>query len=186
MRTRAPSRMVSQSEKPSGANTMMVEPCSNQPSSSPLWNAASHGKHVRPLMLQVQRSIETVHADAGNQNGGHGDQRHRLSVGRKLGRDHGALVLAEQALDPLQRDRVDVPGIAGDVDHALDAAVVRCMEAVVHARCQAQASRSGRCGAPRPARGPPAVPPACRESPWPDRARYPRWCRRRPRWRRRG
>ena len=50
----------------------------------------------------------------------------------------GALVLAEQLLDALERDRVDVPGVAGDVGHLLDAAVMRRVEAVIHARGQPQ------------------------------------------------
>src|SRR5688572_21972827 len=42
MRTTVPSRTFSHSAKPLGANTMIVEPCSNQPISWPLLNAASH------------------------------------------------------------------------------------------------------------------------------------------------
>ena len=52
--------------------------------------------------------------------------------------DDRALVLAEQPLDALQRDRIDVPGVARDVVDLLHAAVVGRMEAVVHARGQAQ------------------------------------------------
>ena len=54
------------------------------------------------------------------------------------GADHRALVLAEQPLDPLERDRIDVPGVAGNVGDLIDAAVVRRVEAVVHARGQPQ------------------------------------------------
>ena len=52
--------------------------------------------------------------------------------------DHRALVLAEQPLDPLQRDRIDVPGVAMDEGHLLDPAVMRRVEAVIHARRQPQ------------------------------------------------
>ena len=56
----------------------------------------------------------------------------------RRGPDHRALVLAEQLLDPLQRDRIDVPGIAGDEGDLLDPAVMRRVEAVIHARGQPQ------------------------------------------------
>ena len=49
-----------------------------------------------------------------------------------------AFVLAEQLFDPAQRDRIDVPGVAGNVGHLLDAAIMRRVEAVVHARGQPQ------------------------------------------------
>ena len=49
-----------------------------------------------------------------------------------------AFVLAEQLFDPAQRDRIDVPGVAGDVGHLIDAAIMRRVEAVVHARGQPQ------------------------------------------------
>src|ERR1700728_349691 len=47
---RAPSLTLSQNSKWSGASTMMVEPCSNQPSSSPLCTLASQGNTVGPLV----------------------------------------------------------------------------------------------------------------------------------------
>ena len=46
---------------------------------------------------------------------------------------HRPLVLAEQPLDPLQRDRIDVPDIAMDERDPLDPAVVRRMKAMIHA-----------------------------------------------------
>ena len=51
---------------------------------------------------------------------------------------NGAFVFAKQSLDPPQGDRIDVPGIAGNVGHLFDPAIMRCMESVVHARCQSQ------------------------------------------------
>ena len=57
-------------------------------------------------------------------------------VRRRL--DHRALVLAEQPLDPFQRDRIDVPGIAADEGDLLDPAVGGRVKAVIHARGQPQ------------------------------------------------
>ena len=48
MRTTVPGCTFSHSEKPSGANTMMVEPCSNKPISSPLLNSAWHATGALP------------------------------------------------------------------------------------------------------------------------------------------
>ena len=44
----APSRMCSHRAKPSGANTMIVEPCSNQPNSSPLRTGRSQSMTLCP------------------------------------------------------------------------------------------------------------------------------------------
>jgi hypothetical protein len=52
--------------------------------------------------------------------------------------DDGALVLAEQVFHALQRDGIDVPGIAGDVVHLLDPAVAGRVKAVIHAGGQPQ------------------------------------------------
>ena len=78
-----------------------------------------------------------MQADAGDKNGGDRHQRQRLA-GRKPRAHHRALVLAEQALDPLQRDRIDVPDIAMDERHPLDRGVIGRVEAVIHARRQPQ------------------------------------------------
>ena len=59
-------------------------------------------------------------------------------VAVSLVRSTRAFVLAEQLFDPPERDRIDVPGVAGDVGHLLDAAIMRRVEAVVHARGQPQ------------------------------------------------
>ena len=58
-----PPRRCRQNSKCSGASTMMVEPCSNQPSSSPLLHAGIAGKHHRPPALRVERD------DRGNAGG---------------------------------------------------------------------------------------------------------------------
>ena len=61
-----------------------------------------------------------------------------IAGGREPCPQERAFVLAEQLFDPPQRDRIDVPGVAGDVGHLLDAAVMRRVEAVIHARGQPQ------------------------------------------------
>ena len=48
--TRADSTMLSQNSKSSGASTMIVDPCSNQPSSSPFTTLMSQGKVVGPMV----------------------------------------------------------------------------------------------------------------------------------------
>ena len=48
MRIRSPVAMPSHSEKPGGANTMIVDPCSNQPISSPFANVARPGISLGP------------------------------------------------------------------------------------------------------------------------------------------
>ena len=52
--------------------------------------------------------------------------------------DDGALVLAKQPLDPLERDGIHVPRVARDVSHPLHAAVVGSVKTVIHARGQPQ------------------------------------------------
>ena len=51
---------------------MMVEPCSNQPISSPLRERGVAGDDVRAAIAQVQQHVEKLEADAGDQ-----DRRHR-------------------------------------------------------------------------------------------------------------
>ena len=51
-----------QRDDPRGANTMMVEPCSNQPISSPLRSPASQGMTVRPAIAQMQPHVEEIAA----------------------------------------------------------------------------------------------------------------------------
>ncbi len=77
-------------------------------------------------------------------------------------------------LDALERDRVHVPGVAGDVGDALDAAVVRRVEAVVHARGDAQ--RHVTCRRGRRRRGRVVAEQLGQrvgESPWPGRPACP-------------
>ena len=136
---RAVANIVRQSAKPSGAKTMMVEPCSNQPSSSPLRYvgvagddvAARDARRLSSASRQCSRMLATRMAATGT-------RVTALPPAVERRPHHRALVLAEQALDALERDRIDVPGIAGDVDDLLDPAIVRRVEAVIHARRQPQ------------------------------------------------
>ena len=116
----------------------MVEPCSNQPSSSPLLTFDVAGKLRAARASGVEHEIEEMQADARHQNGRDRHQRQRVA-GFQPCADHRALVLAEQPLDPLQRDRIDVPGVAMDQRDPLDMRVMRRVEAVIHARRQPQA-----------------------------------------------
>src|ERR1700692_1382631 len=50
----ADSTTLSQNSKSSGASTMIVDPCSNQPSSSPLRTLTSQGKAVGPLLWALR------------------------------------------------------------------------------------------------------------------------------------
>ena len=95
------------------------------------------GKVHRAPALRVERDIEEMQADAGDKNGGDRHQRQRLA-GRKPRAQHRALVLAEQTLHPLQRDRIDVPDIAMDERHPFDRGVIGRVEAMIHARRQPQ------------------------------------------------
>src|SRR5262245_29137006 len=54
------------------------------------------------------------------------------------GLEGDTLVLAKKPLDALEGDRVDVPGVAREVGDLPHPAVVRRVEAVIHARGDAQ------------------------------------------------
>ncbi len=99
---------------------MMVDPCSNQPEFVALAHIRVTHEFRRPLGLGIEHHVEAMQADAGDENRRHRNQRQRLT-GRKVSLDHRALILAEQPLDPLQRDWIDVPGVAMDERHLLDA-----------------------------------------------------------------
>jgi hypothetical protein len=96
------------------------------------------GNDIRPVVAQVQEHVEEMQADAGHQHRGNRHQQHLVAARVEPGTDQRALVPAEQALDAPERDRVDVPGVAGEISDAGHAAVVRRVETVVHARSNAQ------------------------------------------------
>ena len=89
----------------------------------------------------MQQHVQKVQANAGHQDGCHGHQSNR--VGRvtnslQAGLDDRTLILTKQFLHPLERNRVHVPGVACNVGHLLNRAVLRGMKAVVHAGSQPQ------------------------------------------------
>ena len=81
----APSATPSASAKPAGANTMMVDPSSNQPISSPLRNGASQAITFGPAVLEMQQHVEEVQPDAGDQDRRHRHQRDRVTRCRRAG-----------------------------------------------------------------------------------------------------
>ena len=110
---------------------MIVDPCSNQPSSSPPSHARRTGDVGCATIVHVHHDIEEVQPDAGDQDRRHRHQRQRMAARREAKPQHGALVATEQALDALQRNRVHIPGVARHVGHALNRRVVRGLAAVV-------------------------------------------------------
>jgi hypothetical protein len=76
--------------------------------------------------------------DAGDEDCRYRDDGHVLVALWQHEIEHGPLVSTEQLLDATQRDRIDVPGVARDVDDPLHRAVTRGVKPVVEARFQAQ------------------------------------------------
>jgi hypothetical protein len=83
-----------------------------------------------PRFAAAQHLVEKPQSDPSHQNSSNGHQRHRRATAGKPRPDHGALIFAEQPFDPLQRDRVDIPGVAGNMRDRLDAAVVRSVKPI--------------------------------------------------------
>ena len=96
------------------------------------------GQDIGAAVFQAQQHIEKLEADAGNEHRRNQHQCDGVTGRREFRPQQGAFVLAEQLFDPAQCDRVDVPGIAGHVGHLIDAAIMRRVKAVVHARGQPQ------------------------------------------------
>ena len=76
--------------------------------------------------------------DAGHQDRGHRDQRDESAVPRQSGLDDGSFVLAEELLHPSDGDGIRVPGVAGDIGHLFNLAIVGRVKAMIHARRQPQ------------------------------------------------
>jgi glycosyltransferase involved in cell wall biosynthesis len=95
------------------------------------------GDDVGAAVPQMQAHVEEMQPDARHEDGRDRHERERHAV-REPSTQHRAFVLAEQAIDAPERDRVHVPGLAFDVAHLLDAAVMRRMKAVIHAGTQPQ------------------------------------------------
>ncbi len=79
-----------------------------------------------------------MQANAGDQDRRHRHQGDEMTGAAQPRADHRAFVLAEQLFYAPERDRIDVPGVARNVGHMLDRAVVRRVEAVIHARGEAE------------------------------------------------
>ena len=123
---------------PGGANTMMVEPCSNQPISSPLRRRGVARDDVRAAVAQVQPYVEKLQTNARDQDGRHGHQGEQRARGRSRQRMTARSFLQNSRSTRLQRDGIHVPRVARDVRHLLHAAVVGRVKAVIHARGQPQ------------------------------------------------
>src|SRR6185312_1250551 len=93
---------------------------------------------VRPPVAQVQPHIEEPQPDTGNQDGRDGYQCDQMTAAAQAALDGRPLVLAEETLDALEGDGVDVPGVARNVGHPLHPKVLRSVESVVHAGRQAE------------------------------------------------
>ena len=101
-------------------------------SATPRRREHDHGRtmlepaHLLPFMQAARRTQwclgrDTSNAAARPESAAHArdqDRRHRhqrdeLATRYQAAADHGALVLAEQFLDPLECDRIHVPGVPG-------------------------------------------------------------------------
>src|SRR5262245_55313042 len=89
-------------------------------------------------VFEIERGGKKLKTDARHQNSGNRDQRQiRARVGKLQWQDR-ALIPAEELLDSLQRDGIDVPGISRNVSHATDSGVAGRVKAVVHASAKTQ------------------------------------------------
>ena len=79
-----------------------------------------------------------MQAYAGDENRGHRHQGNHDAGRVERRANDRTLVLVEQLGNAVERDRIDVPGVAGNVGDLVDGAVVRRMESVVHAGRQPQ------------------------------------------------
>ena len=125
MRIVVPCLTLSQSAKPSGAKRTMVEPCSNQPISSPLENRASHGITLRPAWRASLSRSRKAELDAGDKNRGDRHQRYGVPTRGKPGLQYSAFIPAKEFIDAFEGTRIDVPGIARNVGDLFDPAIMR-------------------------------------------------------------
>ncbi len=91
-----------------------------------------------PAVLHVQQDVQKMQADAGDENRGNRHQGNHDPGRAEYRANDCALVLAEQLGNAVERDRIDVPRVAGNVGDLVDGAVVRRMKAMVHAGRQPQ------------------------------------------------
>ena len=155
---------------------MIVEPCSNQPISSPLRKRRVAGNDVGPAMAQVEQHVET--SAAGCWRPGWRRPAPASPDGRRpraaSSRTARSFLQNSFSIAP-ERDRIDVPGVARDVGrrcstrqscgawkrwYMLDGQPQRDVAAVAVALRPASRSREQFAA-------------ACREIPWPGRASVP-------------
>ncbi len=91
---------------------------------------------------KMPKRIAEMKSNASDQNRGDRNEQNGLSGLCEFATHHRPLVFAEQLLHPLERDRIHIPGIAGDVVHPLYRKVVRRVEAVIHARGKPKSNES--------------------------------------------
>src|SRR5262249_6913104 len=81
---------------------------------------------------EIERRTDEMQPDTGDQNRGDGHERQERVRRGQFKRQNGALILAEEFFNAVERDGIDIPGISGDVSHAADRAVARRVETVIH------------------------------------------------------
>ncbi len=91
------------------------------------------GNDVGPAVAEIEQDIEEAQPNAGHKDRRDRHQSDAVAGGVKPCSNHGAFVLAEEFLDPLERNGINVPGVPGDVGHLFHAAVVGSVEMMVHA-----------------------------------------------------
>ena len=95
-------------------------------------------RHIQGAVADIaQQPVERMQANAGHQHRRHRHQCHRVSLRPYFSLQQGSLVFAKKFFNPLQSNRVDVPGVPGKILHPFQPALVRCMETVVHGRSDA-------------------------------------------------
>jgi hypothetical protein len=86
----------------------------------------------------VEHQISKAQANPGDGDSGDGNKGDELILGCEAGADNDARVAAKKLLNPRQDSWAEVPRIAPDVRHVLDATIVRSMKAMIHTGSQAQ------------------------------------------------
>ena len=97
----------------------------------------SAGDFVRTCVVHVQQQIDGVQAQARHQDGGDRYHNHWRAI-RQAHRQDRTFVFAKESLYAFECNRVDVPGVTGNVCHMLKGGISRCVESVVHAGGQTQ------------------------------------------------
>src|SRR5262245_46244323 len=84
-------------------------------------------------MLEVEHNRNEMQPDTGHKNGSNRHECYIQVWSGKLERKDRALIFAEQLFDALECNRIDVPGIAGNISHDTNPAVTGCVKPMVHA-----------------------------------------------------